>query len=142
MRASRTHRHSLLFIVAATVSVAALASSASAAEWRQFHGGAAHLGSIQTKPCSVLRTRRICSSCGPQRQVGLSGQSSPSIANGRVFVGSVGGLSAFDQASGDFLWRKAIDSSSTSPSVVNGRVFIRADGFVYAFRAWDGLRLW
>ena len=70
--------------------------------------------------------------------------SGPSIANGRVFVASYGGLSAFDQASGDPIWHRAIEGFvESSPAVVNGRVFILTnDGAAQAYRSWDGKPLW
>jgi outer membrane protein assembly factor BamB len=71
--------------------------------------------------------------------------SSPSIANGILYVGSQDmNIYAIDAWSGDLIW--VFPTSGTiesSPAVVNGKVFIGSDdGFVYCLDAFNGSLLW
>jgi outer membrane protein assembly factor BamB len=78
-------------------------------------------------------------------------QSSPALANGRVFVGSNDGhLYAFRAANGKVLWKRhvGLEVASSSPTVVGRTVYIGAqanlagEGVLYALNARNGSVRW
>jgi outer membrane protein assembly factor BamB len=108
----------------AALLVVALATPA-AADWRQFHGGPARLGvssGSRLAPTNVGRLRILWS-----RSTGASAQginSSPAVANGRVFVGSDDGrLSAFG-VGGAPLWSASIGGAVRSSPAVDGSTVV------------------
>ena len=72
--------------------------------------------------------------------------SQPSVADGRVFVGSNGGkISALNATTGAYLWSytTAGQYEDSSPAVVDGRVFVGSyNNNVYAFNASTGALVW
>ncbi len=75
---------------------------------------------------------------------GIDDNSSPTVANGLVYIGSGdGGLVAFDAATGKKRWLTAptLGSTGSSPAVAHGKVYHTRDQ-VYAFDAITGVPLW
>jgi outer membrane protein assembly factor BamB len=70
--------------------------------------------------------------------------SSPTIANGVVYVGTGDGyVYALKASDGTRLWRYLTGGAVSTPTVVNGVVYIgSADGYVYALKASDGTLQW
>lgn len=77
--------------------------------------------------------------------------SSPVLDNGRLYIGTVdenlagrGGVTAFDAATGELLWRhRTRNSVKNAIAAAEGRVFAQdAAGWVYAFSGKDGALLW
>jgi len=72
--------------------------------------------------------------------------SSPSFANGRVFIASYDGtVFCIDAESGEIVWRKWLGGAFYStPAVAGGKVYIgdKSNGFVYCLDARDGSMLW
>jgi len=84
---------------------------------------------------------------GPVWGVGTGGpvQTSPTVLNGRVFVGSTDAtVYALDAADGDELWTVETGGPVRSaPAAADGRVYVGSDdGTVYAFDAADGSIDW
>ena len=127
------------------------ASAAGGAEWRQFHRDVAHTGSNPDETMLGVGSAADLELKWSADTGGGVSTSGPSIANGRVFIATHGssdglsvGLSAFDQTSGDLLWRQFVEGFvDSSPVVVGGKVFILTnDRAVVAYRSWDGKELW
>src|SRR5258708_6215846 len=76
--------------------------------------------------------------------IGNAGASSPTIANGVVYVGTGDGyVHALQASDGTRLWRYLTGGAVSTPTVVNGVVYFGAgDGYLYALKASDGTRLW
>ena len=92
------------------------------------------------------------------RKIGLL--SSPTVLEGRVYIGTMEGLLALDAASGDRIWSydqnwsstvsgseatiySAPDEVSSSPAVANGVAYFGSlDGHLYAVNAADGTHRW
>jgi outer membrane protein assembly factor BamB len=75
---------------------------------------------------------------------GVDPNSSPTVANGLVYIGSGnGGLAAFDAATGHVHWVTSPTAGSTgsSPAVAQGIVYMTGDA-VYAFDAITGRTRW
>ncbi|HEY4114301.1 MAG TPA: PQQ-binding-like beta-propeller repeat protein [Rhizomicrobium sp.] len=71
--------------------------------------------------------------------------SSPAVANGFVYVGSLDhNLYAFDALTGALIWKAATgDEIESSPAVSNGIVYVGSnDGRIYAFNATTGALVW
>ena len=71
--------------------------------------------------------------------------SSPSIAHGRVYVGSYDkSLYCLDARTGSFLWKFTTnDSIKSSPAIADGRVYLGPDdGTIYCFDAYNGSLIW
>jgi outer membrane protein assembly factor BamB len=71
--------------------------------------------------------------------------SSPTVSNGKVYVGSQDGhLYALDAETGDLLWKFQTESwVESSPAIVNGVVYFGSnDGNMYAVDADTGTKLW
>lgn len=71
--------------------------------------------------------------------------SSPSLVDGRVYVGSQDtNLYCINARSGGLIWNSSTGGSiKSSPAVVNGRVYICPDdGYVYCFDAHTGSKIW
>lgn len=74
-------------------------------------------------------------------------ESSPSVANGIVYIGGgYGHVYAINATTGKQVWSNLTTSGSfiySSPAVVNGVVYIGSnDGRLYAFNAANGAKLW
>lgn len=72
--------------------------------------------------------------------------SSPSHADGRIFIGSYdGSVFCIDAESGEVLWRRSLGGEFYStPAAAGGKVYIgnKSNGFVYCLDADDGTVLW
>ena len=71
--------------------------------------------------------------------------SSPSIVNGRVYVGSHDkNIYCLDARSGSFIWKFGTNARvESSPAIVDGKVYVGPDdGNVYCLDAYDGSLLW
>jgi outer membrane protein assembly factor BamB len=71
--------------------------------------------------------------------------SSPSVVDGRVYVGSAyGKFYAFDATTGELAWRQVLGGASAypSPTVQDGVVYEAASGALWAMDAADGTVLW
>jgi len=66
---------------------------------------------------------------------------SPTVADGRVFVGRVDGLSALALGSGAREWHAEI-GTPTSPTVADGQVFVGGSDGLFALAAESGERVW
>jgi outer membrane protein assembly factor BamB len=88
-----------------------------------------------------VRWSRVLGGCA-----GCDEHSSPTVANGRVFVDGADALTALDAATGDVLWTThhgAGEGGAIAPAVAAGRVFVSAaDTRVYAYVASTGAPLW
>jgi outer membrane protein assembly factor BamB len=69
-------------------------------------------------------------------------QSDAAVAGGRAYVHIGQSLFAFDIASGEEVWSRAIGRSNSAPAVREGTVYASVDGGVYAFDATDGADVW
>ena len=79
--------------------------------------------------------------------IGENIQSSPSVVNGKVFIGSSDGyLYALDQETGEITWKSSIQAGLgmySSPAVAYGMVFIGSDdGYIYALDEETGNLVW
>jgi outer membrane protein assembly factor BamB len=130
--------------VAATILIAVLFTglvavpAAAQYDTMQFRYNAAHTGDYSAVAGST-----------PNNQLKWSnsnlniGYSSPTVANGVVYVGSYGDVYAFNATTGAQLWMKATVGSGDTPAVVNGVVYVGDhSGNVYAFNATTGAQLW
>ncbi len=76
--------------------------------------------------------------------------SSPTVANGVVYIGSMGQYSApnkvyaLDAQTGELVWSQEVaGKANSSPAVANNAVFIGAEnGSIYAFDALTGSQIW
>jgi outer membrane protein assembly factor BamB len=79
-------------------------------------------------------------------QTGGSVQSSPTVANGVVYISSDDDyVYAINAGSGSVLWRYNINNNQnvSTPAVVNGVVYVNSfDGAIYALKASTGAFLW
>ncbi len=72
-------------------------------------------------------------------------QSSPAVADGKVYVGSrEGKVYALDASTGAFIWSYTTGNEvQSSPAVAGGIVFVGSiDGKVYALSATNGALMW
>ncbi len=113
-------------------------TQATQADWPMLGGGATHVGVAEPgpgpRPVVIWATK-----------LGTSVDSSPSVAGGRVFVGTAEGeLCAVSAAQGEVLWRFATGGTVVSaPAVEDDRVvFGSVDAFVYCVGAERGNLLW
>jgi len=77
-------------------------------------------------------------------QIGIDGNSSPTVANGKVYIGAGnGGVAAFDAFTGHYLWVTTESGGTTgfSPAVANGLVYASNDR-ISAFEEPTGNRRW
>ena len=132
-----THSHRLYTIALASALVAS-ASSIALADWPTFRGDAARTGIAHEAVPDALRIAW-------SRQLGESVDSSPAVANGRVYVGADNGfLYCLDADDGSELWRAATGGAIvSSPALGEGIVYVGSvDRCLYAFSITDGAQLW
>jgi len=69
---------------------------------------------------------------------------SPTIADGKVFVGFfAGGVSAYDELSGNFLWANpALDITKTNPAISNGKLYTGSSTGIYCLDPNTGNQIW
>ncbi|NHX37175.1 PQQ-binding-like beta-propeller repeat protein, partial [Halolamina sp. R1-12] len=111
-----------------------------------FVGGIAFLG---TQPVTEEQSGTAAAAAGDKiwnTSTGDNVLSSPTLANGTVYVGSYdGSLYAFDADTGTQKWSTATGGSiyQSSPTVANGTVYLGSyDGSLYAFDADTGTQKW
>jgi outer membrane protein assembly factor BamB len=134
--------------VSADVSNAATSPAPSPSDWTQFHRdnmqrwnpfetvlGVSNVGTLGLKwqiPLGVPSSDFVL-------------ESSPAVANGVVYVGSVEGIVyALNASTGAKLWTFATGGDvESSPAVANGVVYVGSDdGNLYALNASSGAKLW
>jgi|LSQX01.2.fsa_nt_gb outer membrane protein assembly factor BamB len=116
----------------------ASACSCMGAEWPMYRGDVNRSGVADGLSSSVLRVAW-------KTKLSLSVDSSPSVANGRVYVGSDdGALSCLSAQDGELLWRVSTGGAIvSSPAIAHGVACVgSADRCVYGFAADSGDRLW
>jgi outer membrane protein assembly factor BamB len=124
--------------------LAAQAAFTVRANWPQFRDAPTHRGFSTTE--NVLSPSSV-SGLDNDWSYATGGQvnSSPVVASGAVYVGSVdGSLYALNASSGALLWSFAAGASiEQSPAVANGVVYVGSNGDnVYALNASSGALLW
>ena len=136
------------FAYACALALAVLAVSVAtpaSADWRQFHAGPARLGVTKggtISPTNVGRLKVMWSRATGSSAEGIN--SSPAVANGRVFIGSDDGrLYAFGVGGGP-LWSASIGGPvRSSPAVDNGIVVVGSDhGKIQARSVSNGALRW
>jgi outer membrane protein assembly factor BamB len=79
-------------------------------------------------------------------QTEASVESSPAIADGKVYVGSQdGNLYCLDKYTGDLVWKEKKDNGiiQSSPAVFDGKVYyLSSSGIMYCLNADDGSLIW
>ena len=101
-------------------------------------------GRVAALDASTGQTRWISDLISNPVDAGVDINSSPTVVNSLVYIGSGnGGLAAFDAATGHLRWVTPSTRGSTgcSPAVANGVVYL-ADDEVYAFDAATGKAIW
>jgi outer membrane protein assembly factor BamB len=145
---SGTHR--LLPAFALLTALAPVAHAQAPGDWTQFRFGARHLGSNPAErvlsPANVAGLERRWST-----PIGETIFTSAAVADGRVYVGTLGGrLVALDAETGDVLWSRPTDALKgdsvwTSPAVADGVVYFAANrptAVIYALDAATGDTVW
>ena len=111
---------------------------ASEKQWPMFRGGPDLRGVARSILPAQLKNVWSYKTEGPVK-------SSPAIADGRVFIGSLDGcVHAIGLNDGSKIWSAKTEGDvESSPLVLGGRVFAGSgDGFLYAFDAKSGKVLW
>ncbi len=138
----------LLLLVFVTATIPAAAQEAS--DWAQFRFGTRHLGWNPSE--TILSPSNVG---GLVRKwatpIGETIFTSAAVADGRVYVGTLGGrIFALDAATGAILWSRPPDALAgdtvwTSPAVADGVVYFAANrpwAVLYALDAATGATLW
>jgi len=106
-------------------------------DWPMWRADATHSSTAQTGPDNLTLAWKFTTNG--------SVISSPSVANGIVYVGSqdknIYALGAFG---GNLIWKyTTLDAVESSPAVADGRVFTGGDdGYVYCLDAYNGSLIW
>jgi outer membrane protein assembly factor BamB len=106
--------------------------------WPMFHHDVSHAGYSASKAPSTNNTIW-------NDTIGSYVYSSPAVADGRVYVGSLSGdVDCLDALTGKSIWYRHTDSRVySSPAVAYGKVYIGSnDGHVYCFDASTGVNVW
>jgi outer membrane protein assembly factor BamB len=131
------------FLAAFAALTAAQTASAASGDWPQY--GYTVQGRRENTHETLL-TRKTVSRLAEAWSANIdTSLSSPMVANGVVYVGSLDhNLYAFDARSGAPLWHAATGAAiQSSPAVANGLVYIGSmDGRLYAFNAETGAPRW
>jgi len=111
-----------------------------AESWPQFHNNPEHTGSALFQ---APRTNQIA---WVSEMIGAQPGSSPSVAEGLVFVNCINNLTALDQNTGKVLWSHPVKAAGdyafgSSPVYDHHCVFFSSDK-TYCLNASDGLELW
>jgi outer membrane protein assembly factor BamB len=138
----------LLLLLAASSTSAQTSTTPSPADWTQFHRdnmqrwnpyetvlGVNNVGTLGLKWQNPLGTPSF----------DFFFESSPAVANGVMYVGSVEGVVyALNASTGAKLWSFATGGEvESSPAIANGVVYVGSDdGNVYALNASSGAKLW
>ena len=105
--------------------------------WAMWRQNPAHTGVGQTGPTKLALVWKFATTGAVV--------SSPSTADGRVYVGSEDkNIYCLDARSGGLIWKFAADGRiKSSPAVADGKVYIGPDdGYVYCLNAYDGSLIW
>ena len=117
----------------------AAAGAADGGSWTQFRGNPRLTGVSTSAPPAQLKLLW-------KYEAGDSVDSSPAIADGAVYFGSLtGDLTSLDLSTGKVRWKYATGGSigESSPAVAGGTVYIGdGNGVVHAVRAADGQKFW
>jgi outer membrane protein assembly factor BamB len=109
--------------------------------WSMFRHDVAHSGFVKALAPNLNNTLWTFTTGGPV-------DSSPSIVDGRVYIGSdEGALYCLDQFTGELIWDyRTFMEQPSSPAVVDGRVYVGSSykdkGYVHALDAVAGAVLW
>ena len=137
------------------LTVAAMAFAATglqaAGGWEQFHGTDGNTGRAARGPdLRVYGAPRFAATVEGYNDLwGFAPSATgPVVMDGRVFCyGNGGAVSAFDESSGECLWRTPVaygnaNDSNASPSASNGRVYVGSGTALYCLDAEDGAVVW
>jgi outer membrane protein assembly factor BamB len=105
--------------------------------WPMWRHDPAHSGTGQSGPMNLTLRWKFMTGGGVV--------SSPSVADGRVYVGSQDKyVYCLDARSGSFIWKfNTSGRIESSPAVVDGKVYVGPDdGYVYCLDAYNGSRMW
>ncbi|HEX77410.1 MAG TPA: PQQ-binding-like beta-propeller repeat protein [Dehalococcoidia bacterium] len=112
------------------------AVSVEAIDWPMFRQNPARFG-YSTSPAPDIGTRLW------EFSTGGHGGSSPSVAGGKVFVGSADKLNCLNEETGGKIWEFTISGSCSTPAIANDRVYVGGhDGKVYCLDADTGEKIW
>jgi len=111
-------------------------------DWPQFLHDNAHTGLDPYE--NVLNTNNASKLTLKWRESSGNIASSAAVANGVVYGGTGGTLSAFNSITGGQIWTfQAQSAIYTSPTILNAVVYFGTDGgYVYALKARNGMLLW
>lgn len=105
--------------------------------WPMYRQDATHSAAAQSGPTNLALAWNYTTSGAVT--------SSPSIVDGRVYVGSQDkNVYCLDAWNGSFLWKYATGGRiESSPAVANGKVYVAPDdGYLYCLNAADGSLIW
>ena len=130
----------LILIQSYCISVASSISASSSTDyWTMFRHDTSHSGySTANNPTNSVKLLWTFTT-----MAGV--ESSPTVANGCVFVGcNDGAVYCLNSSNGELVWYYATGSEvKSSPAIDNGCVYIGSDDFnVYALNATNGIQLW
>ncbi|MBT0158796.1 PQQ-binding-like beta-propeller repeat protein [Candidatus Bathyarchaeota archaeon A05DMB-2] len=106
-------------------------------DWPMWRADAAHSSTAQTGPSNLTLAWKFTTNGAVI--------SSPSVADGIVYVGSQDrNIYALGAWSGNLIWKfTTLDAVESSPAVAGGKVFTGGDdGYVYCLDAYTGARVW
>ena len=109
-------------------------------DWPQFHSGAEHAGSADSRPPVSNQTIWI------SRDIGAQPGSSVCVAQGKLFVNCVDELTCLDRKTGELLWTFPFNASGDyafgfTPVFSRGRIFFTSER-TYCLNATDGTEIW
>ena len=105
--------------------------------WHMWRHDAAHSGTGQFGPANLTLSWKFTTDGAVV--------SSPSIADGRVYVGSHDkNIYCLNARTGSFIWKFSTNERiKSSPAVVDGRVYVGPDdGYIYCLDAYNGGLIW
>jgi outer membrane protein assembly factor BamB len=105
--------------------------------WHMWRHDAAHSGTGQFGPANLTLSWKFTTDGAVV--------SSPSIADGRVYVGSHDkNIYCLNARTGSFIWKFTTNERiKSSPAVVDGRVYVGPDdGYIYCLDAYNGGLIW
>ena len=108
--------------------------------WPQFHNNPEHTGSAASRAPRTNQTAWV------SEMIGAQPGSSPSVAEGRVYVNCINNLTAIDQNTGKALWSHQINSAGDyafgSSPVYDSHFVLFSSDKTYCLNASDGRELW
>ena len=109
-----------------------------AAGTSMFHNNAQHTGDYSSSAGTTIPNGQPIWSY----RTGYIFDSSPVIADGVVYIGTLNGLYAFNAAAGTKIWTFVTGGTETAPAIANGIVYIGGNHDLWAIRAATGEKLW